>query len=81
MSKWPELQKIAPSFITSKCSACSTSRLPVTVMNTSPIRAASVIGMTLKPSIAASSALVGSISVTTTFAPIPLARDATPLPQ
>ena len=37
--------------------------------------------MTMKPSIAASSALRGSISATTTCAPRPLAREATPRPH
>ena len=45
------------------------------------IRAASDIGITRKPCIVASNAFVGSTSVTTTLAPIPLARSATPLPQ
>ena len=42
------------------------------------IAAAFVIGSTSKPSIAASSALIGSTSVTITFAPRPAARDAMP---
>ena len=50
-------------------------------MKISPIAAACVIGITLKPCIRASNALVGSISVTTTSAPNPFARSATPLPQ
>ena len=37
--------------------------------------------ITRKPFIVASSALKGSISVTITFAPIPAARIATPLPH
>ena len=36
--KWPELQMIAPSFITSKCSPRMTCLFPVTVMKTSPMR-------------------------------------------
>ena len=55
--------------------------LPVSVQKMSPIGAASAIGMTRKPSIVASSALSGSISVTMTFAPAPRARDATPRPH
>ena len=43
--------------------------------------AASFIGITVKPSIYASMALIGSISVTITCAPRPLARIATPLPH
>ena len=54
---------------------------PVTVTNTSPSSAASAMGMTRKPSIAASSARIGSISVTITCAPIPWARVATPRPH
>ena len=37
-SKWPELQTIAPDFITSNISPAIASRLPVTEMNTSPTR-------------------------------------------
>jgi len=51
------------------------------VMKDGAILAASVIGMTRKPCIIASSAFVGSISVTITSAPKPRARSATPLPQ
>jgi len=69
-----EAARIAPSFITWKCSSRSTSRLPVTVIKTSPIFAASVIGMTRKPCIIASSAFVGSISVTITSGPKPRAH-------
>ena len=54
---------------------------PVTVTKMSPIFAASDIGMTRKPSMAASIARTGLISVTTTFAPRPLARIATPFPH
>src|SRR5205807_1118472 len=61
--KCPEFAMIAPSFITSKCCLVSTLLLPVTVQNTSPIVAASGIDITRKPSITASSALVGSTSV------------------
>ena len=46
-----------------------TDLLPVTVMKTSPILAASLMGITRKPSMTASMALVGSISVTITSAP------------
>src|SRR5258708_19023790 len=34
--KWPELEMIAPSFMTSKCSLSRTFLLPVTVQKTSP---------------------------------------------
>jgi len=57
------------------------SRLPVTVTNTSPARAASATGSTWWPSIPASSALTGSTSQTTTRAPMPRARAATPWPH
>ncbi len=43
--------------------------------------AALSIGMTSRPSIAASRARIGSTSVTITCEPIPLARIATPLPH
>ena len=74
MSKWPELARMAPSFMASKCSDRSTSRSPVTVMKMSPSRAASIIGSTRNPSMTASSARSGSTSVTTTWAPMPRAR-------
>ena len=50
-SKWPAFAMTAPSFMTSKCSRRITLVSPVTVTNTSPIRAASRSGMTRKPSI------------------------------
>ena len=58
-----------------------TSLQPVTVTNTSPRGAASFMGITEKPSITASIALIGSTSVTMTLAPRPFARIATPLPH
>ena len=79
--KWPELHTIAPSFIRSKCSLRTTCRFPVTVQKKSPTFAASAIGTTSKPSISASSAGRGSISVTITRAPIPRARIASPRPH
>ena len=39
------------------------------------------IFITMKPSITASIAFIGSTSVMTTFAPMPLARIATPRPH
>ena len=42
---------------------------------------ASIIDITRKPSITASIALVGSISVTMTLAPMPRAREASPRPH
>src|SRR5256884_2984296 len=79
--KCPEFARIAPSFITRMCSTRITCKLPVKVTNTSPTRAASAIGTTRYPSIWASSALSGSISVTSTFAPAPRARSANPRPH
>src|SRR5207253_292404 len=79
--KCPEFARIAPSFIARMCSTRITCRLPVKVTNTSPTRAASAIGTTRYPSIWASSALSGSISVTSTFAPAPRARSANPRPH
>ena len=73
--KWPELEMMAPSFIRSKWSLVRTLLLPVTVQKTSPSLAASVMDMTRKPSMTASSAFVGSTSVTMTSAPAPRARD------
>ena len=80
-SKCPALASTAPSLNSGACSAPMTRVLPVTVTKMSPILAASRIGMTIQPSIAASSALTGSISVTTIRAPRPWARIATPRPH
>src|SRR5579875_1466539 len=81
-SKWPELQRIAPSFIRLKWEGLSTERSPVALIKISPILAASTIGITRKPSIAASSARTGSTSVTITSAPSPRARgDSAPAPS
>ena len=44
--KWPVLQRIAPSFIASKCSRAITCLSPVAVQKMSPIAAASAIGIT-----------------------------------
>src|SRR6266705_1707767 len=79
--KWPEFASTAPSFIARMCSTRMTSTLPVRVTNTSPTCAASAIGTTRYPSICASSAFIGSISVTSTFAPAPRARMANPRPH
>ncbi len=54
---------------------------PVAVTKMSPTSAASSIGITSKPSITASSARIGSTSVTITCAPMPFARIATPRPH
>ena len=61
------------------CSSVITS-LPVVVTKMSPLCAASSIVMTSKPSIAACSAQIGSISVMSTRAPWPLSDGAQPLP-
>lgn len=45
-SKWPKLARITPAFMIRKCSAASTSRLPVTVVKASPSVAACAIGST-----------------------------------
>ena len=78
--KWPLLQTMAPSGMAWKCSLRMMPLLPVTVTKSWPILAASAMVMTSKPSITASSARVGSISVTITRAPAPRARRATPRP-
>ena len=80
-SKCPALQQIAPSFIFRKCLSQITSLHPVTVTKMSPCSEASSMLMTLNPSITASIALTGSISVTMTSAPRPLALIATPFPH
>ena len=80
-SKWPALERIAPSFIIGKCRAEITSSQPVTVTKMSPRLAASSMERTVKPSMCASMARTGSTSVTMTRAPRPCARIATPLPH
>ena len=54
---------------------------PVAVTKISPTFAASIICITRNPSIAASSARIGSTSVTITSAPRPRAREAMPRPH
>ena len=60
--------------------ARKTLRLPVAVTNRSPHAAASIAGMTWKPSMSASMAAIGSTSTIATWAPMPRMRDAMPLP-
>ena len=72
--KWPVLARIAPSFIAARCSRAITLLSPVAVMKMSPIAGRLAIGITSKPSIAASSARIGSTSVTITCAPMPAWR-------
>ena len=79
--KWPLFATIAPSFIFSKCACARTLVLPVTVQKKSPIFAASRPLMTRNPSMVASRALSGSISVTTASATMPFARMARPRPH
>ncbi len=73
------LQTMACVFIASMWARVMTSTLPVVVTKMSPIFAASSMVTTWKPSIAACSALIGSISVTSTRAPRPLAACTQPL--
>src|SRR6202162_4262847 len=75
--KWPEFETMAPSFIIAKCCLARTFLLPVTVQKTAPILAASSMLITRNPSITASRAFVGSISVMITSAPAPRARRQT----
>ena len=63
------------------CAMSMTWMSPVALQKMCPISAASAMGMTRKPSITASSARRGSISVTMTLAPMPRARMAMPLPH
>ena len=79
--KWPELQTIAPSFMTSKCSPPITCMLPVTVMKMSPSRRPRAAASPRSRPSRASSARSGSTSETITWAPVPLARIATPVPH
>ena len=72
---------MALCFMTAKCRSTITSLQPVAVTNRSPTLAASSMGMTWKFSMVASSALKGSTSQTMTWAPMPLARMAMPLPH
>ena len=72
---------MAPSFMLTKCSPRMMSFMPVAVTKMSPTLAASSIVITRMPSSVALRAAVGLTSVTITFAPMPLARIATPRPQ
>ena len=79
--KWPVFARIAPSFMRPKCSLRMTCLPPVAVTKMSPTSAARSIDSTSSPSMTASSARIGSTSVTMTCAPMPRARDATPRPH
>src|ERR1039457_4496723 len=74
------LPTMAWCFIFDMCSAVMTSLLPVaeTKMSASPTMSSNVV--TWYPSMAACSAQIGSISVTTTRAPWPASDSAQPLP-
>ena len=76
-----EFATTAPSFMAWKCSTRMTWMSPVRVQKRSPSGAASAMGITRKPSMAASSALTGSTSVTITLAPMPRTRLAKPRPH
>jgi hypothetical protein len=80
LSKWPMLPTIAMSFIRRMWSTEITSLLPVAVMKMSAEETTSSSRTTSKPSIAACSAQIGSISVTFTRAPAPASEAAEPLP-
>ena len=79
--KWPELQIIAPSFMRSEVLAADDVAVAGDGDEHVADGAASAIGLTWKPSIAASRARIGSTSVTMTVLPSPRARRATPLPH
>ena len=68
-SKWPTLPTIALCFMRAMWSAVMMSVPPVVVMNTSASDTTSSSRTTCRPSIAACSAQIGSISVTATRAP------------
>ena len=80
LSKWPMLPTIAWCFILAMCSAMMMSLLPVVVTKMSALADDVVEGDDLEPSIAACSAQIGSISVTTTRAPWPRSDSTQPLP-
>ena len=80
LSKWPMLQTIALCFIASMWARVITRLLPVAVTKMSALSAAQSIVTTRKPSIAACSALIGSISVTQTCADSARSACALPLP-
>ena len=80
LSKWPMLPTMALFFILAMCSTMMMSLLPVVVMKMSQMSTTSSMGDTWKPSIAAWSAQMGSISETITRAPAALSACAEPLP-
>ena len=80
LSKWPMLQTMALCFICLMCSIVMMSALPVADTKMSAVPTTSSIGRTCRPSIAACSALIGSISVTITRAPWPRNDCTQPLP-
>src|SRR3954453_1466338 len=80
LSKWPMLPTIAWCFIRAMCDAMMMSLLPVAVTKMSAFSTTSSSVTTSRPSIAACSAQIGSISVTTTRAPCPRSDSTQPLP-
>ena len=80
VSKWPTLPTIALCFIWAMCSTMMMSRPPVVVMKMSALDTTSSTRTTCRPSMAACSAQIGSISVTTTRAPWPRSDSTAPLP-
>ena len=80
LSKWPMLPTIAWCFMAAMWAAVMMSRLPVALTKMSAVPTASSSVVTWKPSIAACSAQIGSISVMMTRAPCPRSDSAQPLP-
>mmetsp|Transcript_20452 Transcript_20452/g.69487 ORF Transcript_20452/g.69487 Transcript_20452/m.69487 type:complete len:201 (+) Transcript_20452:364-966(+) len=80
LSKWPMLPTMALFFMACMCSRRMMPLLPVVVMNTSASATMVSRRTTRKPSMAAWSAQMGSISVTYTTAPAALRAWALPLP-
>ena len=80
LSKCPMFPTIAWCFIRPIWLAVMMWKLPVALMKMSALSATSSRVATWKPSIAACSAQIGSISVTMTRAPCPRSDSAQPLP-
>ena len=79
--KCPLLAIMAPLRIASSWLRPIACNPPVAVMNTSPSLAASTAGITANPSMTASRARTGLVSVTITSEPMPRARAAMPRPH
>jgi len=80
LSKWPMFPTMAWCFILAMSPAMMMSLLPVVVTKMSAVSITSSSRTTCSPSIAACSAQIGSISVTTTRAPWPRSDSTQPLP-